>query len=160
MIPIKQLIVKKSGEVFVIGFSNKGGLGLGDELEEAKELTKVNGLKHIIKVVAGSDFNVALDTSGSMWSWGLNNYGQLGNTSKLVNAYPKMIYIPNGKKIKDVTCGDNFCLATTNEGDVLSWGCGSYGQLGQGNTQDLSAPKTLPVNFRVRNISCGEAHSA
>jgi alpha-tubulin suppressor-like RCC1 family protein len=152
--------LKKNGEVFVIGFSNKGGLGLGDDYEEARELTKINGLKNITKIVAGSDFNVAVDANGTMWSWGLNNYGQLGNTSKLVNTFPKMIYIPSGKKVTDISCGDNFCLATTKEGEVLTWGCGTYGQLGQGNTQDLSAPKILPVTFKVKSISCGEAHSA
>lgn len=155
-----QLILKKNGEVFVIGSSSKGGLGLGDEVEVAKELTKLERLKNIRKVVAGSDFNVALDNDGKMWSWGLNNYGQLGNTSKIINTQPKLIYLPSGKKIADVSCGDNFCLAITSERDVLSWGCGTYGQLGQGNTQDLSTPKLLPITFKVKNISCGEAHAA
>lgn len=144
----------------MIGSSNKGALGIGDDVEVAKELTKLDRLKNITKVVAGSDFNVALDANGNMWSWGLNNYGQLGNISKLTNGQPKLIYLPSGKKIADVSCGDNFCLATTKDGEVLSWGCGTYGQLGQGNTQDLSAPKILPVSYKVKNISCGEAHSA
>lgn len=113
-----------------------------------------------MKITSGTDFNIALDSKGRMWSWGLNNYGQLGNTSMLINTKPKMIYIPANRVINDVSCGENFCLATTTEGEVLSWGCGCYGQLGQGTKQDLGAPKTIPVDFKVKNISCGEAHAA
>lgn len=155
-----QLILKKNGEVFVIGGSRKGGLGLGDEVQTVQKLTKIDKLEHIVKIVSGSEFNVALDAKGKMWSWGLNNYGQLGNTSMLTNSQPKMIHIPGNRVVTDVSCGENFCLASTSEGDVLSWGCGCYGQLGQGTKQDLGAPKLMSLNFKVKDISCGEAHAA
>jgi alpha-tubulin suppressor-like RCC1 family protein len=145
----------------VMGASSKGALGLGDDTEKAKEvvcLTGFNGIK-VEKVVCGSEFNVAIDSAGQVYSWGLNNYGQLGNTSKLTNSTPKILHGFGGKKVIDVACGDTFCLALTSEGEVFSWGCGSSGQLGQGNSMDLSAPRKISTPWRAVSISCGEAHA-
>ena len=157
-----QLVLHNDGSVQVIGASQRGALGLGDDISAVKHFSLIEKLadKQIVKLVSGSDFNVVIDKDGVMHSWGQNNYGQLGNTSQLTNPVPKPIKSLASKKITDVTCGDNFCLALTNEGEVYSWGCGSSGQLGQGNTMDLSQPKPVPVNFKAKSISCGEAHSA
>ena len=152
----------RDGSLSVIGASIKGGLGLGDGIDAVPRPTKVQSLAGVqmTKVVSGSDFSLGLDASGKLYTWGFNNYGQLGNTNKLTNPSPKQVQLPPGKQVADIAVGDNFCLALTKDGGVLSWGCGSNGQLGHGNSQDLSAPKELAFRGKVQSIACGEAHSA
>lgn len=131
-------------------------------MRDAPYVTPINSLKGIdaIKITSGSDFNVMLDNTGKIYSWGFNNYGQLGNTSKLINGVPKVLHVPGNKPIRDVDCGDNFCMALDTEGHAYSWGCGSSGQLGHGNTSDLSVPSLINFPKKIESISCGEAHSA
>jgi alpha-tubulin suppressor-like RCC1 family protein len=133
-------------------------LGLGEGTNSVGKISRIEGLENIREIRCGSDFNLALDDKGVVYSWGYNNYGQLGNTSKLFNPIPKPILNIVSEKVLDISCGDNFALARTAEGNVYSWGCGSHGQLGHGNSSDLSVPTKLNIDFPVKGISCGESH--
>ena len=158
----QKVFVSKQGEISVIGSSIKGALGLGDGVDKVSKMTRVESLAgvRVKKVVAGAEFNLALDENGRLFSWGYNNYGQLGNSSKFASGVPKQIQMQGGRLVKDVAAGDNFSLALMETGEVMSWGCGSSGQLGHGNTSDLNMPKILDIKEEVVNVSCGENHSA
>lgn len=76
------MILTKEGKVMVAGKSNRGALGLGDDLKETHTFTEVEfntGGSKIVKLAAGDDFNLALDENGRLHSWGYNRTGQLGH---------------------------------------------------------------------------------
>ncbi|CAG8507402.1 16524_t:CDS:2, partial [Acaulospora morrowiae] len=61
----------------------------------------------------------------------------------------------------NVTCGENHCLALTQDGEVFSWGSGRYGQLGHGDISSLDKPKVIEFfqGLKISQIMCGGWHS-
>jgi alpha-tubulin suppressor-like RCC1 family protein len=101
------------------------------------------------------DFTVALDNKGRVYSWGSNNFGQLGIPSiKYINI-PQQIEYLSKEEIIDISCGDNFAGAITKSGRVYTWG-----QLGHGDKLDQNTPRVMKFDATPIQISCGGAHTA
>jgi alpha-tubulin suppressor-like RCC1 family protein len=111
-----------------------------------------------------------LKKDGTVWGWGINTKGQLGNgtTARSTTA----IQVPGVADVTDIDAGPNFVLALLKDGRVMAWGENNNGQLGLGDTVD---PKTTPQEmqfqsedpanpgqstlYRVVLIRAGGAHS-
>jgi alpha-tubulin suppressor-like RCC1 family protein len=79
---------------------------------------------------------MALHGSGSVWSWGVNDMGQLGNgKSEEYQASPVQVVGPNGQgfltKVGAIAVGGKFSVALRTDGTVWAWGINDSGQLGQ-----------------------------
>lgn len=86
------------------------------------------------KILAGDHHTLAIKDDGTLWSWGFNNDGQLGNGT-LTNS-PIPIKISTYQWI-DISAGAAHSLAIKSDGTLWAWGSNVYGQLGDGtNTQD------------------------
>ncbi|AKJ06107.1 BNR repeat domain protein [Archangium gephyra] len=95
-------------------------------------------------ISAGNSHSLALRTDGSVWAWGQNSEGQLGNgTLTLSNVPVRVTGLPI---IKAISAGRNHSLALGVDGTVWAWGQNSSGQLGDGTTTRrlLPVPVTLP----------------
>ncbi|EOQ95175.1 chromosome condensation regulator RCC1 repeat protein [Leptospira wolbachii serovar Codice str. CDC] len=78
--------------------------------------------------------------NGSLYTWGRNNYGQLGSgtsTGDLTN--PTITKLSTISNVSSIGFNQNNSLAITDDGSVWTWGANSSGQLGMGNTGDLQA---------------------
>lgn len=109
-------------------------------------------IKDIIKVVASGDNNLALTKDGEVYSWGENDYGQLGNgtsASKAYSAYAIKVKDVTGKgvltDISDIGTASTVSYALTSSGEVYSWGYNGRGELGIGNTTNQSLPKKVAI---------------
>ncbi len=128
----------------------------------------VNNKITIKQVAAKYDFVVALDTSGQVYSWGANNYGQLGNgtTGTANNASVPVSVVSSvgvlvGKNIKKIAVGQYHALALDSEGDVYSWGYGNAGRLGDGGTANQTAPvKATALAVKAKDIAASASTSA
>ncbi|MBF0611894.1 MAG: hypothetical protein HQL55_12310 [Magnetococcales bacterium] len=108
-------------------------------------------------VACGSDHSLALKDDGTVWAWGYNNYGQLGNGSTSNNFTPVQV-----NSLIDVVaiCGGSYhSLALKEDGTVWAWGYGGVGQLGNGSTSNSSTPVQVSNLIDVVAISCGAYHS-
>ena len=85
---------------------------------------------------AGYSHSLALKTDGTLWSWGWNDDGQLGNGTKSPSKYPGQI----DTGFKMISAGDTFSLAVKNDGTIWTWGDNGYGQLGDGSIVDKITP--------------------
>ena len=100
-------------------------------------------------IVGGSDFTIALKADGSVWTWGNNTHGQLGNGKGGNNAQvinPQQIALSN---ISSVAAGKEFAMALTDDGNVYTWGANESGQLGIGSVDDKSTPQKVSFDLAV-----------
>lgn len=109
------------------------------------------------QVEAGGSFAAYVNTSGSLYTWGKNGSGQLGNGNTDDTRTP--VKILDG--VKKVSLGNIFGLALTEDGTVYGWGDNSYCQLGYETPEDESTTVTTPVKVAegVQDISAGYNHA-
>ena len=67
---------------------------------------------------------------GSVWAWGNNYYGQLGNGSPIIQQNLPQRVLPPGSDVIAVTAGMQHALALKKDGSVWAWGLNNAGQLG------------------------------
>ena len=89
-------------------------------------------------IAAGSNFTVALQSDGTLWAWGDNTYGELGNGTTTNAATPTRI--GGGTTWSAVAAGSNFTVALQSDGTLWAWGDNTYGELGNGTTTNAATP--------------------
>ena len=92
---------------------------------------------------------VTVASNGQVYSFGKNNYGQLGNgtTVDVDKTSPANITSNFGSTVKRVFAGDYYYAALTEDGHVYMWGYGTRGNLGTGNSDNQSTPVDITANF-------------
>ena len=109
------------------------------------------------KLAAGSSHSLMLKADGTVWAWGWNASGQLGDgttTDRL-----KAQRVPGIAGIRDVAAGGNYSLALKNDGTVWAWGSNASGQLGDGTTTDQVSPVAVTGLTGVIAVAAGATHS-
>jgi alpha-tubulin suppressor-like RCC1 family protein len=110
---------------------------------------------------AGCGHTLALTRTGLVYAWGSNDSGQLGNDTTTSSPVPVRVLLPVGTTATAVAAGCQFSLALTSTGQVLAWGRGSEGQLGNGATASRATPVpvTLPAGTAATAVSAGGDHA-
>nr|XP_039329695.1 protein RCC2 isoform X1 [Saimiri boliviensis boliviensis] len=180
------LLITTEGKLWSWGRNEKGQLGHGDTKRvEAPRL--IEGLSHevIVSAACGRNHTLALTETGSVFAFGENKMGQLGlgNQTDAVPSPAQIMY--NGQPITKMACGAEFSMIMDCKGNLYSFGCPEYGQLGHNSDGKFIAraqrieydcelvprrvaifiEKTkdgqiLPVpNVVVRDVACGANHT-
>lgn len=84
----------------------------------------------------------ALLDDGTVWTWGLNESGQLGDGTTAARVQPRQVVGLSG--VVRVSAGRCHTLALKADGTVWAWGCNSTGQLGDGTTNAALIPRQVP----------------
>ncbi|MBQ3462464.1 MAG: hypothetical protein IJH36_05020, partial [Clostridia bacterium] len=139
------LILDTNGDVYSYGIENTyGQLGNDAVAPSSASFRKINNLSSIKSIAVGDTHNLAVNTSGQVYTWGRNNYGQLGrapssggggsgSTTVVGDDDPVPDAISGLSNVKYVAAGMSHSIAVTNDGAVYAWGDNTYGQLGQGD---------------------------
>jgi len=90
---------------------------------------QVTGLNGAVGVGAGGGFSLAVKSDGTLWSWGKDTSGELGNDAILSNQ-PTPVPVASLSGMVSVTGGNLHSLAIRRDGTVWSWGSDDFGQLG------------------------------
>jgi alpha-tubulin suppressor-like RCC1 family protein len=105
-------------------------------------------------VAAGVGFTIALKADGSVWAWGKNDSGALGDGSTVPRDRPVPAATPPG--IVAIDAGVNHVLAIDGQGRVWAWGSNGYGKLGASVTGAYSAtPVLVPGIANVAAVAAG-----
>ena len=119
------LFVTIDDKVFGLGENVCGVLGLGHN-NEVKEVEIIPELcdKRVKEFVNGGDFVLCLTSDNELFSWGKNDYGQLGNghSSYLKISKPELIEYFKDKNIIQVCCNEYHSSVLTSDGNVYLWG--------------------------------------
>ncbi|GAB4401821.1 MAG: hypothetical protein OHK0048_19000 [Rhodoferax sp.] len=136
--------IRTDGRLFTWGANGYGQLGLVGRFGDVGLPTMVGDDDHWASVSAGGVFNLALKTDGSLWTWGGNNQGQLGNGTQIDLTVPTQL----GTETTwvRVLAGSQHALAERADGTVWVWGRNQEGQQGNGHvtTAPVLTPTMLP----------------
>ncbi|RHY55188.1 hypothetical protein DYB30_001880 [Aphanomyces astaci] len=133
-----------TGELFTFGKNDYGQLGVGHNRQSKTPCLVATPNDHICFVTCGYYHSVAVATSGRSFSFGRNDYGQLGIGTKVHQSVPHLITV--GPRITRAACGCYHTVLLSEQGLVYTFGRNNKGQLGnRGNTDSL-----LPVPLHVR----------
>lgn len=118
-----------------------------------------------VAIACGAFHNIALTSRGGVFSWGLNDYGQLGlGTTASVTAPQRIIEGLEGVCIDDAACGGWHSAVLSSDGEVFMFGRGEYGRLGLADRTGSSKLRPVRVKsvlegYRVVQVSCGGSHT-
>lgn len=150
------LALDSAGNVWSWGSNSLGQLGKGDEGPHTNTDVpgKVPGLTGITQIVAGDETSLALRSDGTVWDWGGNNFGQLGDGTTTEQASPQQV--PGLTGITQVASGDGFSsFAINSAGALFAWGANGDGNLGDGTTTQRNTPVQVPDLPPVKQVSAG-----
>lgn len=112
-------------------------------------------------IAAGGYYSLVRKNDGTVWAWGDNGKGQLGNGTNTDRNVPGTVSLPPGTKITVIAAAGHHSLALTSTGQVLAWGRNIGGELGNGTTIDsnLQVPVSLPPGTAITAFGYGLFHS-
>jgi regulator of chromosome condensation (RCC1) repeat-containing protein len=140
------------GEVWAFGQNYAGQLGDGTFDDHARHPQHVRQVPPVAAVAAGGTASLALDTSGVVWAWGVQNLAGIGDGTQpvAVTGLPTIVA---------VRAGGGHALALDIDGNVWAWGLNGDGQLGDGTQTDSDVPVQVSGLASVVMISAGASHS-
>jgi len=141
-------------DLYSWGRNAQGQLGLGNTTAYSSPV-QVGATSEwaSVSASAGNVFAAALKPNGTLWMWGYNGYGNLGN-GNLTN-YSSPIQVGALTTWAQVACGEGFTGAVKTDGTLWMWGRNNNGQLGQGNTTYRSSPVQVGLLSTWLNVAAG-----
>lgn len=156
----ENITVKNPGEVF---FNIAGAYGVtfevqdsdGDKDSDTVYLTVIKSTWTFVD--GGWSHSVGLKTDGSLWSWGWNMEGQLGNGLTLSTNKP--VHIGQDRDWKILSSGSAHSLGLKADGTLWAWGSNTSGQLGIGPRPQSLVPVQVGIGNDWCCVSAGSYHS-
>lgn len=125
------------------------------ELTDSISVDSCFYLKKWKDIGGGYRFSAGIQEDGSLWTWGDNEFGQLGDGTFSDHNSPQQM---GNDDWKEVSCGLNFTVALKTDGTLWSWGVNNFGQLGLGNFNDSNTPQQIGTSDQWKDIKTGQNH--
>lgn len=152
------LALRSDGTLWAWGQNSYGQLGFGAaNTYDQYSPEQVGNDTAWIAMSAGSEHSLGLKVNGSLWAWGHNDHGQLGQGNHTDYNVPTRI--GTDSTWTDMTGGRAFNLALKANGTLWAWGANANGQLGTGNTTEQSSPVQVGAGSTWLAISAGDSFS-
>ena len=148
------VVLKANGTVWAYGLNSSYELGNGTSISSDRpiQVSFPSNIK-IAQIAVGNTHNLALDTEGNVWVWGVNSNNALGTKLKTT---PSRLGISNVKKI---AANNDQSMILTKDGYVYVWGLNSNGELGVGTYKEVKTPTLLNYVNNILDISIGKNHT-
>ncbi len=145
------------GSVRTWGLNMYGQCGNGSTNTIIEFPEKLNSLKGIIAIAGAGQNSYAIKSTGTLWAWGYNNNGQLGNGTYANSNVP--VQVSSITNIIAVAGGAGYALALKGDGTVWAWGYNFYGQLGNGTNTNSNVPVQVNSLSNIIAIAAGQDHA-
>lgn len=152
------LALGTDGKVWAWGSNGFGQLGEPTVTTRRLIPTQVANIADGVDLAAGLYHSLVLRADGTVWAWGANSYGQLGDGTTSTQVAPTQVAGPPGAVVA-IAAGSYHSLALSADGTVWAWGSNTYGQLGDGTFTRSSVPVRVQGLSGVVAISAGYYHS-
>jgi len=159
------------GSAVAWGQNTYGQLGTGSTVNSSVPVAVISSGalagKSVSAISAGQYHSMALCTDGSIFAWGQNTNGKLGNGNSATSSVPVAVNqsgVLAGKVVVAVAAGSSHSTALCSDGTIAGWGLNSYGQLGEGSTTSSLVPVMVNqsgvlAGMKVTAISAGYYHN-
>ncbi|MWV45973.1 hypothetical protein GRF59_20350 [Paenibacillus sp. HJL G12] len=149
--------MKKDGSVWAWGDNEHGQLGIGTTTD-AGVPQRITGLNDVISMSSRMGYHaLALKNDGTVWAWGLNNAGQVGDGTMEIRTAP--VQVSGLSDVVAVSAGGYHSLALQKDGTVWAWGYNGEGELGNETLTDSPVPVQVHGLTRIKAISAGNYHN-
>jgi alpha-tubulin suppressor-like RCC1 family protein len=136
--------IKTDGTLWAWGRNQSGNLGTGAVGSSKSSPNQVGSLTNWLSISGGNYHAVATKTDGTLWAWGDNTKGQIGDgTSSPSIVVSSPVQIGSLTDWLNVSAGSSYTVAAKTDGTLWAWGEGLYGKLGFGNSVNYSSPKQI-----------------
>jgi len=151
--------VSVPGQVWAWGDDAFGQLGAGaPDWQGPRAIpARVEQLGEVVSLAAGDDHSLAVTADGSVWAWGDNTFGQLGDGTRADRPTPVQVRGLRGVAV--VRAGSRHSLALGRDGTVWAWGDNAAGQLGTASVNGSPLPLPVPGLGRVADVAAGGLQS-
>jgi alpha-tubulin suppressor-like RCC1 family protein len=158
------LAVGSDGLVYGWGYNGHGRVGDGTTVQRTAPVQVATPAGVTFTTVeAGNTYSLALASDGSIYAWGMNYAGTLGDGSQTDRATPALVQMPAGVTFTQISAGNAHSLALASTGEVYAWGLNYGGPIGNG---DISGNHVLtpvvsafPAGASITQISAGAEYS-
>jgi alpha-tubulin suppressor-like RCC1 family protein len=148
------------GGLWGLGYNFYGGLGDNTQVIRSSPVQTIAGGVNWKQVSCGTYNTAAIKTDGTLWTWGQNTSGQLGDNTIVIKSSPVQT-ISGGTNWKQVSLGNSFSSAIKTDGTLWTWGQNNYGQLGDNTVVKKSSPvQTVAGGWTWKQVTCGVNHIA
>ena len=135
--------IKTDGTLWTWGYGEFGGLGNNSTTNVSTPVTTFAGGTNWKQVSCGFLHTAAIKTDGTLWTWGFEIYGELGDGSGGYSATATPVTtFAGGTNWKQVSAGGFHTAAIKTDGTLWTWGAGTSGALGTNDTTNRSTPVT------------------
>jgi alpha-tubulin suppressor-like RCC1 family protein len=152
--------IKTDGTLWTWGRGYSGQLGNANATNRSTPITTFAGGTNWKQVSSVGYCTAAIKTDGTLWLWGSESFGELGNGIVTGNTSTPVTTFAGGTNWKQVSCGYSHTAAVKTDGTLWTWGYGYAGQLGNANNTDRSTPvTTFAGGTNWKQVSCGFYHT-
>lgn len=156
-------VITDAGALLTFGWGLYGQCGQGSTDDELSPtcVTSLLGIQ-IERVAAGLWHTVCISADGDVYTFGGNQFGQLGTGVDQPETLPRLLDAPSleNAHAKIVSCGARHSAIITADGKMFSWGWNKYGQLGLGDVVDRNIPSQVTLDgCTPKNVACGWWHT-
>jgi alpha-tubulin suppressor-like RCC1 family protein len=152
--------IKTDGTLWTWGANYSGQLGDNSTNRKSSPVQTVSGGTNWKLVACGGFHNAAIKTDGTLWTWGANYAGNLGDNSITSKSSPVQT-VSTGTNWKLVAGGSSHTSAIKTDGTLWTWGHNGYGTLGDNSRTHRSSPvQTVSGGTNWKLVACGGFHNA
>lgn len=152
------LAIKQDGTLWSWGFNFAGQLGTNDRVARSSPVQiGTNSWSQV--AVGGYDTgtSLAIRADGTMWGWGTNALGQVGDGTVINRSSPVQIGV--GFSWTNISAGYHSNMAIRSDGTLWAWGWNTTGQVGDNTSISKSSPVQIGVGFSWTQLATGSTHS-
>lgn len=157
------LALKSDGTLWAWGWNASGQLGDGTTTDRSSPVKIGEGFTQVAAGLSWQDssdsfhdgHSLALKEDGSLWAWGGNTYGQLGDGTTTQRSSPVKI----GDGYVSVSAGAHHSVAIKADGSLWAWGGNEFGQLGDGTKTDRHTPVNVFSGYRFTQAVAAYAYT-